>query len=171
MDHHQFAVAAFDPAGALIGTGARGFHELSDKWLGICKAFLAAYGENFRAPWQGALAHLETRFTSSDGSALISFYANGILASSLALLSGRSAELETSMLQMFVRSLRETETVKACAVSEAPFEEVFGIAPRPLMVVVPWGNERVSDEDHGLLRELAVHLSGAFFLVDAQQKA
>lgn len=159
----DFEIAAFDPSGLLLGTSKRQLSDLSEKWLAIATAYLASHGENFKADWGGPLAHLVTQVTSADGAALVSFYADGVLVASAALLCGMSPDTELSVLKMFVQSLRKTEVVRANAVNEIPFEDIFQIMSRPLMVVVPWGDERVAEQDNELVQELALHFGAAYF--------
>lgn len=75
---------------------------------------------------------------------------------------GRSAEEEVQVLQMFVSSLRETEFVKACGKAGTAFTQVFDLEQRPLLVVVAWGDPRISEQDATVVRELSLHLAGAF---------
>lgn len=159
----NFEIAAFDPSGALLGTSNRRLCDLSEKWLAIAAAYLALHGANFKADWGGPLAHLVTQVTSSDGVALVSFYADGVLVVSSALLCGVNADTEISVLKMFVHSLRKTEIVRATAVNEMPFEDIFQLRSRPLMVVVPWGDIRVTEQDDELVQELALHFGAAYF--------
>ena len=167
----NFEIAAFDPSGLLLGTSTRSLSNLSEKWLAIATAYLAAHGENFKADWGGPLEHLVTQITSFDGVALVSYYAKGILVVSAALLCGANSETELSILKMFVHSLRKTEVVRASAVNETPFEDVFQLMTRPLMVVVPWGDERVAEQDDELVQELALHFAAAYFQTCEGRKA
>jgi hypothetical protein len=159
----NFEIAAFDPSGLLLGTSKRRLCDLSEKWLAIATAYLALHGENFKADWGGPLAHLVTQVTSSDGVALVSFYADGVLVVSAALLCGVNPNTELSVLKMFVHSLRKTEVVRASAVNEIPFEDIFQLMSRPLMVVVPWGDVRVAEQDDELVQELVLHFGAAYF--------
>lgn len=159
----NFEIAAFDPSGLLLGTSNRRPCDFSEKWLAIATAYLASNGENFKADWGGPLAHLVTQATSSDGVGLVSFYANGVLVVSAALLCGVNPETELSVLKMFVHSLRKTEIVRVSAVNETPFEDVFQLMSRPLMIVVPWGDARVVEQDDELVQELASHFGAAYF--------
>ena len=159
----DFEIAAFDPSGLLLGTSKQKLCDLSEKWLAITTAFLASHGANFKADWGGPFAHLVTQVTSADGVALVSFYADGVMVVSAALLCGMKPDAELSVLKMFVQSLRKTEVVRASAVNEIPFEDIFHIMSRPLMMVVPWGDERVREQDDELVQELALHLGAAYF--------
>lgn len=163
MTETSFTIAAFDPSGLLVGTSSREHSDLSEKWVAIASAYLAKNGESFKADWDGPLAHLKTQFTSSDGVALVSFCSYGISVASLALLCGANSDTELSVLKMFVNSLRKVEVVKESAANKEPFGGVFQLTARPLMIVVPWGDARVSAQDDELVQELALHLSAAFF--------
>lgn len=163
MTETIFEVAAFDPSGLLVGTSHRRLCDLSEKWLTIASAYLTKHGDSFKADWGGPLAHLKTQVTSSDGVGLVLFFANDVLVASIALLSGLKPDTELSVLKMFVNSLRKTELVQASAANEIPFEDVFQLATRPLIVVVPWGDGSVAEQDDELVRELTLHLGAAFF--------
>jgi len=163
LAERDFEIAAFDPSGLLFGTDKRRLCDLSKKWLAVATAYLASHGENFKADWGGPLAHLVTEVTSADGVALVSFYADGVLVVSVALACGVNPDTELSVLNMFVQSLRNTEVVRASAVNEFPFEDIFQLISRPLMVVVPWGDVRVAEQDNELVQELALHFGAAYF--------
>lgn len=103
------------------------------------------------------------KFTSAASTAMAILLAKGVPASSLLLLGGPPSLAEEEATTMFVESLRRTELVKACASSPAPFAGVGSNKNRPLIVVIPWGDPTTSAEDHELVRELGLHLAGAFF--------
>lgn len=97
----------------------------------------------------------------------MTFYVKAEIAASLLLLSGQSEAVERDISQMFVESLRKTDLVKAAAVSQRPFGSILMLKERPLLVVVPWGRATISGDDHNLVKELGLHLAGAFFLRQA----
>lgn len=158
-----FHIAAFAPDGETEGPGFWSFDKLSAKWLRICGDFLAAYGEVFDTPWQGPLAHIRTKFTSSAGVALVTLYAHGRTGVSMALATGQSGAAESELLRMFVESLRKVEIVAVAARSAEPFKEAVTISQRPLAIVVMWGDLQIPEEDQAVISELALHLAGAFF--------
>lgn len=158
-----FHVAAYAFDGALVGLDHWGRDQLSDTWLAICSEHLAQHGANFDAPWLGKLSHIQTQYTSSAGIALVTFSVHGRPVSSLALLTGQSPAAETEALELFVDSLQRVELVHAAKTQASPFADTLTICERPLMVVVPWPDPTVTQQDHELVRELAIHLSGAFF--------
>jgi hypothetical protein len=158
-----FHVAAFAGNGELEGVGRWDADTLSPKWLRICGDFLAAHGSRFDAAWPGELAHVRTKFTATAGVALATFKVREKIASSLALSSGRESAAEHTVLDMFVRSLRNVEIVRATARSDDPFDAVLRIRERPLLVIVPWADPEISDPTEALVRKLSVHLAGAFF--------
>lgn len=159
-----FHIAAFGVDGDLVGMDMWSSERLSGKWLAICKEYLDRHGSAFDEPWSGPLSHLRTKLTAARGAALVTFSSNGSIVSSLALASGKSEETEKSVLEMFVNSLRQTQPVRVAARTQAPFQQVLQIAERPLMIVVPWAHESISEQDHALVRELSIHLAAAFFL-------
>ena len=162
-----FFVAPFGTDGEPEGLDRWELSELSHKWLTICGEFLEHYGDCFDAAWSGPLSHIETRFTSAAGAALVTFRVRGRPVSISALAKGQSPQAESEVLNMFVESLRRINLVKAAATSPEPFQKVLNIEERPLMIVVPWPDAEVSDQDHELVRELELHTAGAFFTKDS----
>jgi hypothetical protein len=160
---HGFHAAAFAANGELEGVGRWDPTKLSQKWRGICGEFLAAHGARFDTAWGGELAHIRTKFTASAGVALATFKVREKIASSLALTTGRAQAAESTVLHMFVESLRRNEVVRATAAGDEPFAAVLEIPERPLLVVVPWPDPEISDPDEALVRKLGVHLAAAFF--------
>lgn len=158
-----FFVAPFVIDGETEGIGFWELAKLSGKWLATCGKHLNQHGDSFDATWDGNLSHIQTKFTAASGVALVTFQVNGLTASSLALASGLSPATESEVLKMFVSSLRRVELAKKSASSSEPFQKVFAIKERPVMIVVPWPNSAILPQDHALVQELAVHLAGAFF--------
>ncbi len=158
-----FNIAAFDPSGELVGSVVRETDQLSPKWIKIANDFLIENGNSFKASLNEPLSHLATQFTSDDGIALVSIYMHNVLTSSIVLLRGPISQADDSVLKLFVHSLRKVELVKASATREEPFDAVFSQLARPLMVVVPWGDQRLSLEDKELAQDWSLHLSAAFF--------
>jgi hypothetical protein len=158
-----FFVAPFAVDGEAGELGYWEINKLSAKWLAICEELLDHYGNSFDAAWSGNLSHIETQFTSSSGAALLSFRVTGTPVSSAALLSGRSPGADSQVVKMFVEFLRGASVVRAAAKSELPFQDMFEISERPVMIVVPWGHPSVSDQDQDVVSELEAHTAGAFF--------
>lgn len=145
------------------GIGFYDCAKLSKRWLETCEEFLAHHGSSFDAQWSGNLSHVRTRGTATSGAALITFSVNGKVGASLALVRGTAPAVDTQVLTMFVNSLRKVSVVQAASSSPASaFSSVLSIRDRPLMVVVPWPDETIADDDHELVRELALHTAGAF---------
>ena len=160
----NFHVAAFDPGGSFLGVVERRIDSFSKKWLAIAEDYLSANGGCFEASWGGPLEHVVTKYTRDDGVALVTFYVNKILTTSVALLCGGEQEKENLVLSMFVDSLRRTKLVQNSATILNPFQEIFAISFRPLMIAIPWGSDGVTEEDLELVQEISLHLAGAFFL-------
>lgn len=161
---YNFNVAAFGMDGDLIGMDTWSYERLSQKWLAICKEYLAQHGLSFDEPWSGSLSYIRTKRTAVSGTGLVTFCSNGRIVASLALASGASQVTEKSVLEIFVNSLRQSEAVRAAARSNEPFKDILNITQRPLMIVVPWADDLTSDQDHSIVRELSIHLAAAFFL-------
>lgn len=163
-----FYLAQYDIDGLPETIDFRKLSELSPKWLGLCGEFLREYGDSFDAAWSGPLARFRIRFTSAPSVALATVLVHGRVAASLALVSGQAPSAEKEVLELFVASLRGVRVVQAAAASSEPFGDLAALVPRPLMVVVPWPDPEISDEDYGLVSELSIHLAGAFFAGLAQ---
>jgi hypothetical protein len=157
-----FFVAPFGIDGQQEGCEFVERQRLSVKWLKICGEHLDRHGASFNEPWSGTLAQIHTKFTSAQGVALVTFQVGGRVAASLVLATGASLQAEAQTMQMFVESLRRSAIVQSASADAKPFEAVLSIRERPVMIVVPWPDEAVSEEDHALVRELALHMAGAF---------
>ncbi|MFS2205191.1 hypothetical protein [Variovorax sp. Varisp36] len=162
----SFFVAAFGIDGEFVGIKKESLDSLSDKWIYICRDYLRHYGEDFDVPWSGNLSHIRTKFTSEAGAALATFSVDGKIASSIALSTGFSKEAELLVLKMFANSLRRIEIVKNSAKSSEPFEEIFSIDDRPLMILVQWADPEISEQDLHLIRELSLHFAAAYLMQD-----
>lgn len=161
--HSFFYVAAFNIDGESIGMEKIEIDSLSSKWTENCAKYLERHGDNFDTPWDENLSFIRTRLTSASGTALITFSSNEKPAASIFLARGISQATELSVLKMFINSLRNTDLVRASARSIEPFEEMFSIEDRPLMVVVPWADPDITDNENKIVRELSMHLAAAYF--------
>jgi hypothetical protein len=158
-----FFVAPFAIDGELAGLAHWEPAALSAEWLGVCDEHLGQYGLCFDASWKGRLSHIRTKLTSASGAALATFWAGGRLALSLLFASGHAPEAESELMDLFTQSLRRMPMVSAAADSSEPFRAVRAIKERPLMIVVPWPDEAISDADHELVQQLATHMAATFF--------
>jgi hypothetical protein len=158
-----FFVAPFGIDGESEGVDHWKLDQLSPKWIAICDQHLCSHGATFNAPWRGSLSHIQIKLTSAAGVALATLSVQGKPAASLALASGLSPTAEAGVLKMFVDSLRSVALVRQAAASPDPFRNALVIEERPVMIVVPWPDSTISEEDRALVRELALHTAGAFF--------
>jgi hypothetical protein len=165
-----FFVAPFAFDGELEGVAFRELTRLSAKWLAVCEDQLRQRGASFDTAWPGPLSHIRTKFTSQRGAALVTFWVRDRPAVSMALATGMAPEVESEVLTMFVESLRAVETVRMSAQSKTPFDKVKAIAERPLMIVVVWSGG-LGAQDEALVRELGLHLGGAFFSLQSSSQA
>lgn len=164
VEQKSFYVAAFGADGCLVGASQWAVESLSPKWLELCGEYLDHYGNHFNAPWSGALAHISTKFTSEQGVALVTINVNERPAASILLASGKSKDADLSVMKLFINSLIGVDAVRLGAVSHEPFREMLSIPDRPLMVVVPWGDESDDAQEQSLVQELSLHLAAAYFL-------
>jgi hypothetical protein len=158
-----FFVAPFSIDGELIDVGYWELQQLSHKWLTLSQDFLRQQGDSFDASWGGPLAHIRIKFTARSGVALETFFVHDRPAASVAMASGRAPAAECQVLRLFVDSLRRVEVVRAAAQSQEPFAKALVIAERPILFVVFWADPSIDEQDHELVKELTMHMAGAFF--------
>lgn len=108
------------------------------------------------------LSHIEIKLTSADGTGLGMFYVNGALAISVGLFRGACAETEAAVLNAFVASLRNSRMVQIAATSDRPFEALLQLQQRPLLALVVWPPDELTETDADLVRELSTHFAAAF---------
>jgi hypothetical protein len=163
-----FFIAPFAIDGEPAGLAYREPTELSGERLAMCNELLRQHGLCLDVSLKGNLSHLRIKVTSASGAGLATFWTGGRLALSVMLASGRAPEAEAELMDLFVQSLRRAPIVSAAACSQEPFRMVRAIKERPLMIVVAWPEEAISDEDHELVQQLAIHMAPAFFARDRQ---
>ena len=158
----SFEVAAFSFDGELVGTGTRQLDQLSARWLSACDVMLRENGDVFRGSLGAKLSHIEIQLTSADGAGLGMFFVKGTLALSTAYFRGESPSTETSVMSLFVNSLRNTPRVLEATKSPLPFEALLSVQTRPLAALVFWAPMDVDEGDHELVQELSTHFAGAY---------
>ena len=164
-----FFVTPFGIDGYPVGSGFWEYSKLSEHWLSVCQQVSSTATSD--APFSGKLSHIRLKWTSATGAAIGTFLVNDKVVCSVLLLTGRSHPSESQVAQMFVESLRRNDTVRIAAGDAKPFEAILTANERPMMVVVTWPQESVSAPDTTLVRELAIHLAGAFFSRSARTEA
>ena len=158
-----FFIVPFAFDGEQVGSGYWPLSRLSAKWLGVCSEFIQAHGPVFDAPWSGKLSHIRTKFTSASGAAIGTFFVQSEIVSSVLLLNGSSPNAEQTVAKMFADSLTKTFQSQLRQPPTDSFSKISSISERPLMVIVHLPAPDVSDDDQEIVRELALHLAGAFF--------
>lgn len=164
-----FYVASFSIDGEPEGIGFWECSRLSPRWLAVCSEHLA-HGASFEASWPGNLSHVTTKMTAVSGAAIIAFKIGERMAASVALAKGSSPVAEAELLKMFVESLRRIGAAVAATTSPEPFHKMLLIEERPFMMVVPWPDRSITEQDHAVVRELSIHLAGAFFSCGAKAR-
>jgi hypothetical protein len=155
-----FWIAPFGADGNAEGIGFWDFSNLSVRWLEFFREMLRSNPSSFDCALADNLSHVRLKLTAASGAALVTTSYSACIASSALLLIGGAPEKEKELVWMFVESLNRTAIPKAPD-SVRRFGNLFQIEQRPLMAVVPWPSEVV---DHELVREIGLHLAGAFIL-------
>ena len=164
MGSEGFFVAPFAGSGELLDVGFWEYSRLSGEWLRQCEEFLDSAEQGARKSWPGKLSNVSSVVTAAKGAALTTFYVDGHIATSCVFLSGLIPAVESEVARMFIDSARRmSERVLPAKDARERFAAVSGLRERPLAVVVVWASDAVSDEDFDVVRELGLHLAGAFF--------
>jgi len=154
-------IASFAIDGELLGVGERAFEKLSQHWIGVCASLIDHYGPVFDRPLQGPLSHLRITCTAAASAAMVVLYAHGLPVSSFAVAADAAPAEDTQVLAMFAESIRSSTVQFQVSNIETPFHEMTTISQRPLMVVVPWPESSIAEQDHELAKELGWHLAAA----------
>jgi hypothetical protein len=159
----NYFVAAFGVDGQLVGVRPRSASQLTPGWLGFCRKLLTDGGPVFQCVMpQKELQHIALRFTSAEGAALVKFEVRGALATTAVALKGLNTAAEAEVLGMWVESMRRVRIVQEAAKEKTPFQTAFSLTERPVYIVVPWPDRRITEPDRQLVQELENHLAAAF---------
>lgn len=158
-----FFVAPFAPDGDLLDVGFWEYRKLSQRWLDVCGDFLPLLTGGLRRSWGAELSHIETKLTTASGAATVSFYVRSHLTTSCLLLSGAVPSADAEVRALFRESVERMAATLQPGLVAGCFKQLSGLEQRPLAAFVVWAPEPVSDDDMGLVQELSLHLSGAFF--------
>ena len=169
MPTNGFYVAPFTFSGELVGRGFWHINELSSKWINISSVFLDLNGEVFNASWGQELSHITTKLTSADGAGLGIFYVNNEIAISTLYLSGSNEIIDAQVMDMFVKSLEDTDIVRKANPAPHPFQDIRNLTDRPMVVTVVWSNPNISEGDNEIIQELSIHFAASYFLKNALQ--
>ena len=156
-----FWIAPFALDGELLGVGEWQFDALSKHWIGVCTSLIDHYGPVFDEHLQGPLSHLRIKCTAAQSGAMVVLYAHGATVASFAVATGAVPAVDTQVLAMFAESIRSSTRQFQVSNIEEPFGAMTSMVERPLMVVVPWPQSHISEQDHELVREIGWHLAAA----------
>jgi hypothetical protein len=158
-----FFVGAFSLLGDFEGQSARRYENLSEKWIGLCRELLVELGTTFDYRWSNQLSHLRTKLTSAKGVGICTIFIKEQVAASMLLMTGKDELAEQAVIRMHQSSLRDSVPLIATGQDDGGFSRIASIVERPLMVVVPFPNKSVSEEDQDIVREISWHFAAAYF--------
>lgn len=158
-----FFVASFSAFGEFVGTGWWRYEKLSKKWTARCRELLVGLGESFDYRWSAELSNLRTKLTAAKGTGLCTFFIGDQVVCSMLLLIGINERAERDAMHMFASSLQGNIPSSMSEQVGGSFFKMTSIAERPLMVVVSFPNESMSEQDQDIVRELSWHFAAAFF--------
>ena len=163
IEPQQFTIAPFGLDGSPEGRAVWNVADLSSKWIGVCSDLIRENGTSFDKSLGGHLNHLSIKCVSVNGAALITISVHNRPVSLGAFASGVEPQSDLDALTMFAESTSQA-TLRFHAPDGEAFSELYAITGRPLLVVVPWPDPLVSDQEHELAREIMLHFIGALVL-------
>jgi hypothetical protein len=147
-ENPSFSIAVFDVTAEMMVRSAFDTSQLSPNWLQLCGSLLAAHGTAFAVDLTGPLAHLSLRFTAATGAAMVTLSARGHLATSILVLTGRAAEAEAELLELFQRSVASAAEKQVGRPADGlAFGGLRSLTERPLALIVAWGNPETAEEE------------------------
>lgn len=161
-DAEGFFVAAFSAFGHCEGIDRWEYRNLSEKWISLCRELLENLGDLFDYRWADQLSQIRTKFTSSNGVGICTIFVDEVVASSILLMKGGDAAAEKAVAEMFVNSLTVSGLPLMSVEAVNGFDAISSFQDRPLMVVVPFPSEEVSEQNEDIVRELGWHFAAAF---------
>lgn len=159
----SFIIAPFGIDGVMEGKAKWKIADLSPKWTGICSDLIAATGPSLDHSLGGPLSHLRIRSSDTDGATHITISVHDRPVSLAALASGKSSKADANALASFFGAILEA-SARFRADNRQAFGDMMTMPDRPLLVVVPWPDELISDQEHDLARELMLHFTAALLL-------
>jgi hypothetical protein len=159
----HFTIAPFGIDGSLEGRAVWNIADLSPKWIGVCSDIIRENGTTFDRSLGGQLKHLSIKCITVKAAALVTISAHNRPVSLGAFALGVEPQSDIDVLTMFARSTSQS-TSRFHAPDREAFAELYAITDRPLLVVVPWPDLLVSDEEHDLAREIMLHFIAALLL-------
>ena len=131
------------------------------KLAGVAVEIQPGRGPVFDQPLQGPLRHLRIKCTAAGSVAMVVLYAHEVPVTSFAVVTGAAPSEEAEALTMFTEAIRASTRQYQVSGIEAPFSEITTLPQRPLMVVIPWPQSPVAEQDRELVKELSWHLAAA----------
>ena len=157
-----FSIAAFAFDGELVGQDFWPDSEFDEQTLDEVGAFLSRHGPVFEAHGTGDRSAVRTKFTSASGTALATVFCRAELVCSLLIMSGQCPAADQTLAGMFIDSVARSSLALQAAESSTPFAAIRTLDQRPLVVVVTWPVNAVTDGEHRLIRTHSLHLAAAF---------
>jgi hypothetical protein len=156
----EFAIHIYFPDGEPPETGSMSLETLSPKWLGICRDLLEQHGPVMNHNMGSTLSHIAIRMGGPVGQLVC----HGHPAFYFAVSLGSGSDQDKAALAHF-----EDLYVKACEFAQSAIKEeslavLRGSSAAPSLLILDASDPELSDEDGGMLGELANHLAGAYLL-------
>ena len=158
-----FTVAPFAIDGAPEGQAKWSVTDLSPKWIDLCSRLIVQNGAIVDHSLDGPLSHLRVQCAYGNGAALITIAVHGRPVSMAAFASGNSSAADMDTLAMFAATIAQASAGFHKS-NDRAFSALPAIADRPLLTVVPWPDDLISDQEHALARELMLHFTAALLL-------
>jgi hypothetical protein len=159
--NETYFIAPYVIDGELVGVEPVKLASLSSRWIGVCRDLIEVHGLEFEESLEGPLSHLRIKYTSAKGAALILVSVHERPAVSGVFASGLSDETDLEALGMFAASAAQSLAKFRAIGRNSSFAGLATISERPLLVVIPYADALLTDEEYGLAKELMQHVAAA----------
>lgn len=157
-----FSIGAFAYDGELVGQSFCQFSNLDPEILQDASGFISRNGPVFEVQGTDDGSAVRTKFTSASETAIATVFCRTEIVCSLLILSGHSPDADQAVMRVFTDSAVRSSLSLRAAKGATPFAAIRTFNERPLVVVVTWPVNHVTDDEHQLIRTHSLHLAGAF---------
>ncbi len=153
----RFHVAPFSCDGELLGIGEWTASNLESAWLDRLE-LLSAPDNSGQCFMPSPFSEYSVRATIVAESGIATFFVRNILAASIAMLPGRNQVAELQMLNLFIESVRKIPLVVESEI-DSRMDQMTRIENRPLVVAIPWPDNRISDYEFDIISSSSIHFA------------
>lgn len=153
----RFFIAPFACDGESLGIGEWNSSNLESTWLNRLRFLTGPDNYDHRA-LPSPFSDFSVRATLVEGSGIATFFVRDVLATSAVILTGARLDAEFQILNMFLDSVRRVSIVAESGV-DSRMDRMIEIANRPLMIAIPWPDDRISDDEYATISAISIHFA------------